>query len=233
MANRKVVGRHSVFEVLKVRPYAVTKLCVSERIESKKWFKEFMALSKRLKVPVQTKKEGFFTSLAENAQGIMCEVNEEPAWPDLNQDKVFILALDKVEDPHNLGAIMRTAWLLGVDGILISDRDSAPLSATACKVASGGAEHIPLRRVKNLKNEISEMKDLGFWSYALALDEGAQKLGEVTQSEKTILVAGAEETGIRPSLIEDSDFKVYIPQADPAASLNVSVSVALGVWALK
>jgi len=233
MGSRTVVGRHSVIEALKVRPGAVSNLCVSEAFESKKWSGEFMALAKRAQIKVHIQKEKHFNKLSQVAQGVACEVHEDPEWPDEQSESLFLLALDGVEDPHNFGAILRTAWLMGVDGVLLPEKESAPMTPTVCKVASGGAEHVPVMRVKNLKTEIESLKKVGFWSYALAVDEAAQDIKSVVKSEKTILIAGAEENGIRPSLIKDSDFKVYIPQTDAAASLNVSVSVAVGVWALK
>lgn len=231
--NRTVAGRHSVVEVLKIRPEAVTALYVEENFESKKWSDEVISLAKRHKIQLISKKEGFFNKLCGNAQGVACEVNSGPEWPNEDSEKLFLLALDSVEDPHNLGAILRTAWLMGVEGVMISDKDSAPLTATACKVACGGAEHVPVLRVKNIKNELDDLKQKGFWSYAMAVDDTAQDIKEVPKSDKTILIAGAEEKGIRPTLIKASDFKVYIPQTDSTASLNVSVSVAVGVWALK
>lgn len=233
MASRTVVGRHSVMEALKVRPSSVSNLCVSESFESKKWSGEFLALAKRANLKVQVQKEKYFNKLAQVSQGVSCEVHADPEWPDQKSEKLFFLALDGVEDPHNFGAILRTAWLMGVDGVLLLDKESAPMTPTVCKVASGGVEHVPIMRVKNLKNEIADLKDKGFWSYALAVDENAQSIKDVVKSEKTILIAGAEENGIRPTLIKSSDFKVYIPQADAGASFNVSVSVAVGVWALK
>lgn len=233
MASRTVVGRHSVMEALKVRPQSVSNLCVSEAFESKKWSGELLAFAKRAHLKVQVQKEKYFSKLAQVSQGVSCEVHADPEWPDEAGENLFFLALDGVEDPHNLGAILRTAWLMGVDGIMLPEKESAPMTATVCKVASGGAEHVPIVRVRNLKNEISELKDKGFWSYALAVDENAQSIKDVIKSEKTILIAGAEENGIRPTLIKNSDFKVYIPQQDAAASFNVSVSVAVGIWALK
>lgn len=232
MANRIVAGRHSVLEALKIRPDAVSAVYIGENFESKKWSAEVSVRAKRAQVSLSPKKESFFNKLSQNAQGVACEVTADPDWPNEDQEKLFILALDAVEDPHNLGAILRTAWLMGVDGIMISDKDSAPLTPTACKVACGGAEHVPIMRVKNIKNELEDLKQKGFWSYAMAVDDTAQDIKEVPKSEKTILIAGAEEKGIKPSLIKASDFKVYIPQTDPSASLNVSVSVAVGVWSL-
>lgn len=233
MANRVVAGRHSVIEALKVRPSSVKAVYIDESFEFKKWKDELIDLAKRAKVQLVQRKESFFNKLCQNSQGVACEVEHSPEWPDEDQENLFFLALDGVEDPHNLGAILRTAWLMGVDGIMISEKESAPLTPTACKVACGGAEHVPVLRVKNIKSEIAGLKDKGFWSYAMTVDEGAQDIKTVTKSAKTVLIAGAEEKGIKPSLIKDSDFKVYIPQADAAASFNVSVSVAVGVWALK
>ncbi len=233
MANRIVVGRHSVVEALKVRPEAVIAIYVDEQFEFKKWKDELEGLSRQAGVQLVKRKESFFNKLSQNAQGVSCELSSGPEWPDEDREELFFLALDGVEDPHNLGAILRTAWLMGVDGVMVSEKESAPLTPTACKVASGGAEHVPVLRVKNIKNEIADLQAKGFWSYALAVDEGAEDIKQVTKSKKTILIAGAEEKGIKPSLIKSSDFKVYIPQTDAAASFNVSVSVAVGVWALK
>jgi 23S rRNA (guanosine2251-2'-O)-methyltransferase len=232
MAIRTVAGRHSVVEALKVRPNKVSKVFVDDKFNSKKWSDDVINLIKKNRIRPTEKKQSFFTKLCQNSQGIACEVTEDPEWINEDAENVFILALDSVEDPHNLGAILRSAWLLGVDGVMVSDRDSASLTPTACKVASGGAEHVPVLRVKNLKQEIDALKQKGFWSYAMTVDQHAQKISEVTKSEKTVLIAGAEEKGIKPSLIKSSDFKVYIPQTEVDASLNVSVSVALGVWSL-
>ena len=121
---------------------------------------------------------------------------------------------------------------MGVDGVLLPTKGSASITPTVAKVASGGLEHVPILKVKNLKQEIEELKEEGFWSYALSVDETAESLDKVKTSEKTILIAGAEEKGIKPTLIKSSDFKVFIPQKEADASYNVSVSVALGLWSL-
>jgi 23S rRNA (guanosine2251-2'-O)-methyltransferase len=227
------VGRHSVFEALKVRPQAVSKVFASSALENKKWSDDLKSLCKKNQVPLVTKKESFFNNLCQNHQGLSCEVTEEPRWPDIEKEKLFLLALDGLEDPHNLGAIVRTAWLMGVSGILLSSKGSASITPTVSKVASGGLEHVPILKVKNLKQEIEDLKQYGFWSYALSVDENAEPLNKVTKSDKTILIAGAEEKGIKPTLIKSSDFQVFIPQKESEASYNVSVSVALGLWALK
>ena len=230
---RVAVGRHSVFEALKVRPGSVTKVFISQSLATKKWAEEFEELCKKNHIKTVIKKDSFFNNLCQNHQGLSCEVNQEPEWPDMEREEVFLLALDGIEDPHNLGAIIRTAWLMGVEGVLMPSKNSAPIGPTVSKVASGGLEHVPILKVKNLKNEIDELKKQGFWSYALAVDDSAESLNKVKTSKKTVLIAGAEEKGIRPSLIKDADFKVYIPQQRVDASYNVSVSVALALWSLK
>lgn len=232
MSHRVVAGRHSVTEALKVRPHAIKEVFIDERFEAKKWADEIKGLAKKNKIPMVKRKDAFFEKLCQISQGVSCEVLEDPAWPDEAQENLFILALDGVEDPQNFGAIIRTAWLMGVDGILTPLKESVGLTPTVTKIASGGTEHVPIMKVKNLKNEISDLKDQGFWSYALAVDESSESLKSVRKSKKTIMIAGAEEKGIRPTLLKSSDFKVYIPQSDPEASFNVSVSVALGIWSL-
>jgi len=232
MKARIVTGRHSVIEALKIRPHAIKEIFVDDRFESKKWSNEIMSVVKKNKIQIIKRKDSFFEKLCQISQGVACEVFENPEWPDENQEKLFLLALDGLEDPQNFGAIIRTAWLMGVDGILTPTKESVGLTPTVAKAASGGTEHVPIMSVKNLKNEIEELKKQGFWSYALAVDKNSESLKTVRRSQKTILIAGAEEKGIRPSLMNSSDFKVYIPQTDPEASFNVSVSVAVGVWSL-
>ncbi len=232
--SRVAVGRHSVFEALKVRPKAVTKVFVSSSLESKKWSSELLKLCKSNNLQVVTKKESFFNNLCNNHQGVSCEVSQNPEFKDFSKkDKSFILALDGVEDPHNFGAIIRTAWLMGVDAIFTPTKGSASLTPTVSKVSCGGLEHVCVHRVKNLKQEIEDLKEMGFWSYALNVDDRAEALNKVKTSDKTVLIAGAEEKGIRPTLLKESDFQVFIPQQKSDASYNVSVSVALGLWALK
>ncbi len=230
--KRVVVGRHSVLEALKVRPKQVTQVYVDQNIETKKWWPELEGFCKKNKIQIVIQKAQFFSKLTHNSQGVACDVNAGPEWPDESAEKISILALDGIEDPHNLGAIIRTAWLMGVDGILLPQKESAPLTPTVSKIASGGMEHVPIRKVVNLKTEISNLKKEGFWSYALYLGEESQDISKVVKSEKTIVVAGSEEKGIRPGVLKESDFKVVIPQKDSAASLNVSVSVGVALWSL-
>ena len=230
--SRSVVGRHSVFEALKVRPHAVSRVYASESLETKKWALDLKTLCKKNQISIVMRKESFFNKLCQSHQGLACDVDEDPAWPDTTKEKVFLLALDGVEDPHNLGAIIRTSWLMGVEGILLPSKGSASITPTVSKVASGGLEHVSILKVKNLKQEIETLKKNGFWSYALSADESAEPLNQVKTSYKTVLIAGSEEKGIKPTLIKGSDFRVFIPQQESEASYNVSVSVALGLWVL-
>lgn len=229
---RIVPGRHSVFEVLKVRPESVSKVFFDGK--EKKWTSDLKEVCRKHSIPIINKKESFFNDLCQNSQGIACESTGGPQWPSHEREQLFILGLDGIEDPHNLGAIVRTAWLLGVHGILVPQRQSAFLTSTALKIASGGAEHVPLKRVNNLKTEIESLKnDFGFWVYGLCLGSGAQKLDKVKKSDKTILVAGAEEKGIRPGIESSLDFRVTIPQEDSDASFNVSVALGIAMWGLR
>lgn len=230
--KRVVVGRHSVLEALKVRADKVSKVYVDQNISTKKWWKELEGICKKKKVQIVNQKESFFSKLTQNSQGVACDVHESPEWPDEDNEKVCILALDSIEDPHNLGAIIRTAWLMGVDGILLPKKESAPLNATVSKIASGGMEHVPIKKVVNLKNEIADLKKDGFWSYGLYLGDESQDISKVVKSDKSVVIAGSEEKGIRPGVLKEADFKVIIPQKDPTASLNVSVSVGIALYTL-
>ena len=134
--------------------------------------------------------------------------------------------LDQITDPHNLGAILRTAWLLGVKALILSDSRTVSLTPAATKVASGGAEHVPVETVASLPQTLSDLKQKGFWIFGLAAG-GQQRLWTVKIPDKVVWVIGAEGSGIRSSVAKFCDELISIPQSDKEASFNASVASAL------
>ena len=138
----------------------------------------------------------------------------------------LIVALDGVEDPHNLGAILRSAHAAGADAVLVPERRSAPLSDTVAKASAGAIEYMPVCRVKNLNRTLKQLKDAGFWVYGL--DERAKQTysrGDYTRS--TALVLGGEGKGLHRLTAERCDVLIRIPVAGRIASLNVSVAAGV------
>lgn len=141
----------------------------------------------------------------------------------------LLLALDGVQDPHNLGACLRTAEAVGVDAVILPKDRSASLTAVARKAAAGSAERVPLIAVTNLVRSLERLKELGYWVTGLA-GEASDSLYAVDLTGPTVLVMGAEGEGMRRLTRETCDRLVKIPMTGKAESLNVSVATAVCLY---
>lgn len=138
----------------------------------------------------------------------------------------LILALDGVEDPQNLGALLRTAEAAGVDGVLFTERRSAPLSAVAIKASAGAAEHLRLARVVNMVRALEALKEKNIW--CVGLDErGAQDYDQYDFTSNTVIVLGREGAGLHDLVRRTCDHLLRIPMGGKVASLNVSAAGAV------
>jgi 23S rRNA (guanosine2251-2'-O)-methyltransferase len=138
----------------------------------------------------------------------------------------LIVLLDGVEDPHNLGAIVRTALAAGASGIVIPERRAAGLSDTVERASAGALAHLPVARVKNLVRGMEEMKEAGYW--LVGLDERAEKsYTEVDLRASVGVVLGSEGEGLHELTRKRCDFLVSIPTTGPVRSLNVSVAAGI------
>ena len=146
-----------------------------------------------------------------------------------NSSQAFILILDGVTDPHNLGACLRSADAAGVDAVIVPKDRAVGLTATVRKVASGAAERVPLIQVTNLARVLRDLKDAGLWTVGLA-GESDQNLYESDLKGPIALVMGAEGEGMRRLTKEHCDFLVYIPMAGSVESLNVSVAAGVSLF---
>ena len=141
----------------------------------------------------------------------------------------FFLALDGVEDPHNLGALLRTADGAGVDGVLLPERRSAPVSAAVAKVSAGASEHVRIARVTNLVRSLEQMKKSNIW--IVGLDErGTPDYTEFDFNIDCVLVLGREGAGLHDLVKRSCDYLLRIPMAGNVPSLNVSVAGAVVMY---
>lgn len=138
----------------------------------------------------------------------------------------FIVLLDELEDPHNLGAILRTADATGVHGVLIPKRRSCPLSGTVAKTSAGAVEYVPVARIGNIGQTIERLKKLGFWVVGADM-EGEKRYYESDLSGPLAIVIGAEGKGLGRLVKEQCDFLVKIPMCGQINSLNASVACSL------
>ncbi|MEK6554604.1 MAG: 23S rRNA (guanosine(2251)-2'-O)-methyltransferase RlmB [Bdellovibrionota bacterium] len=183
---------------------------------------------------VHSREETALNKIAPSHQGVAVFMKDSPTF-DLeeldadDQEKVIIMALDEITDPHNVGAILRSAWLMGVKALLVPEHRAGHLTPSVIKVASGGAEHVPMIVVKNLVQDLKYLKDKGFWIFGLA-GEGRATLLKTRVHEKIVWVVGSEEKGIRSSVRGVCDELVQIPQTSSEASFNASVASSIALY---
>lgn len=138
----------------------------------------------------------------------------------------LILVLDSIMDPHNLGSIIRTAYCMGANGVIIPEDRAAHVTAAVYKSSAGSVDQIPVSRVVNLAQSLDDLKERGFWIFG-ADAHGGRNLREVDFNCSVALVLGGEEKGIRPLLKKKCDFLINIPIAGNFDSLNVSVAAGI------
>lgn len=166
-------------------------------------------------------------------QGIVAQINDfnyssldEIIHSSLKSESPLILILDEVTDPHNFGAIIRSADAFKVDGIIIKDRNQVEVNSTVYKVSTGAIDHVKIAKVSNLNNAIKTLKKNGYWIYAAA-GEGALEYHKQNYNGKNVLIVGNEGVGISRLVRENSDFIIKIPMMGEINSLNVSVATGI------
>jgi 23S rRNA (guanosine2251-2'-O)-methyltransferase len=145
----------------------------------------------------------------------------------------LLIALDGVEDPRNLGAILRSAYLLGAHGVIIPDHRAAQVTPVVAKASAGASELIAVAQVGNLVRALEEIRELGLWRVAVAATPEAQPIATIDGTLALCLVLGAESSGVRPLVAKNCDFHAIIPMADgrgAIGSFNVSVAAALALY---
>lgn len=171
-----------------------------------------------------------------NTQGVIAIRSEQKFY---NLDEVIeesknrkyplILILDSIQDPHNVGAILRTAECCGIKSIITTIHNSAPINQTVIKTSAGAIEHLKICQVNNLANTIDELKEKGFWVIGSALKDSKNYL-EVDYKIPIAFIVGNEEKGIRKLTADKCDFLVHLPMYGKIQSLNVSVATGIFLY---
>lgn len=220
-----VYGRHAVFHLLKAgrrRPYHLYLLRGSERVDD-----PAVGLARERQIPVEVREASFFAKW-EGAQGILVESDPYPFRP-LEHLLTFktVLICDGLQDPQNLGAVCRSAFLLGAGGVVITENRAAPISAGVCKAASGAVEYLDIARVTSLAKALEQLKKGGFWVYGA--DPGADKVLYREQfPEKVGVVIGGEGGGLGRLVRERCDILLKIPMGRAEiGSFNAATAAAL------
>ncbi|MFN7826065.1 MAG: 23S rRNA (guanosine(2251)-2'-O)-methyltransferase RlmB [Pseudobdellovibrionaceae bacterium] len=228
---RPIVGTHAIREALQVHPSGLVQAWIKQGWESSTELRELEELFRSQKVKIEVKPEPLLHKLSQSHQGAALFSTWQPEldWNSLQQKETSkILVLDGIEDPHNLGAIIRTSWLMSVDAILIPQDRAVGLTATVHKVACGGAEHVPVVEVTNFSNILEDLKKLNFWVLGLS-HKGKGTLFKQKLPAKVVWVIGAEDKGLRTATERACDELIGIPQVSAAASYNASVAAAIAL----
>jgi len=166
--------------------------------------------------------------VAEGACGEYVTVEDILAVSQKNGTKPFIIICDEIEDPHNLGAIIRTAETSGADGVIIPKRRSASLNATVFKTSAGAASYVPVARVSNLASCIDTLKDNGVWIYGT--DASGTDYSETDFTGGVALVIGSEGFGMSQLIQKKCDFMIKLPMLGKINSLNASVAAGIFMY---
>ena len=251
-AKEWVYGIHAVSELLKQHPQDITELLVQKergdrRIDEVKALADAAgvamtvlpgaALEKRLQSAGKQSKPGKKTAkLAHQGVAALCTLPDRrgsekdlDALLDGLDGPPFLLVLDEITDPHNLGACLRSADAAGVHAVIVPKDNSAPLNMTVRKVAVGAAERVPLIAVTNLSRTLKQLQERGIWVSGAA-GEATQTLYEADLAGPLALVMGSEGKGMRRLTREHCDFLLSIPMHGSVSSLNVSVATGVCLY---
>lgn len=234
--SRVIVGLHAVEAILKQHPEQIEQIwCDSSRKDKRLQVVQTLAQRFEVRLQLCDKKTLDQQSPNDRHQGVVAIVKGEAIHNESYLEELitrldrppFLLVLDGVQDPHNLGACLRSADAAGVDAVIAPKDRACGLTATVSKVASGAAETVPLIHVTNLARTLRMLQDNGVWVVGTSL-EGAQ--GDLYQADLTgplAIVLGAEGSGIRRLTAEVCDSLIYIPMRGSVESLNVSVATGV------
>ncbi len=228
-----ISGVHSVREALKNRS-GIERILIAKGTGGPR-IQEIVEAARTAKIPVRFEARDQLDRLASTQahQGVIAVggVFEYAQLEDLSPDARLVVVLDGVEDPHNLGAIARTAHCAGADALILPERRSAGVTDTVLKAAAGALEYLPVIRVVNLNRALDQLRERGFWIYGL--DERGQQHHDATDyATPTAFVMGGEGHGLHELVRKNCDQLIRIPMAGKIESLNVSVAtgVVLFEW---
>ena len=225
-------GIHPVAEALRAN-HPLDRILVAQGAGGPR-LQEIIDLARRAAVQVRFEPRAALDRLAgfPAHQGVVA-LGAAKAYADLDQaaSSQLVVVLDGVEDPHNLGAIIRTAHAAGAGSIVVPERRAAGVTDVVAKAAAGALEHLPVARVTNINRALEDLKKRGFWIYGLD-ERGAETYDQVRFATPTALVFGGEGDGLHELVRRHCDALVRIPMAGRISSLNVSVAagVVLFEW---
>lgn len=226
-----LTGFHAVEEAL-AAGYPLDRILVARGLHGNR-IQKLLELARSRNVPVRFEDRAQLdrASGAEHHQGVVAFAASRAALEiedllDSAGESCLLVLLDGIEDPHNVGAIIRTALAAGAAGLILPERRAAGLTDTVARVSAGALAHLPVARVKNLARAMEQLKEAGFW--LIGLDERAEKsYTHIKYGGRAAIVMGSEGSGLHELIKKKCDFLVSIPTTGPVRSLNVSVAAGV------
>jgi 23S rRNA (guanosine2251-2'-O)-methyltransferase len=228
-------GINAVAEALKASPGNIERICI-ERGQKNPRIQEIVEMARQNHVRISFEERSWLDrkSGGSRHQGVVCfaaEMATLDAEDILEQAKSpgLLIVLDGIEDPHNLGAILRSAEAAGVDGVFLPQHRSATLSATVVKASAGATSHIKLARITNLAQLIESLKKKGFWVAGLDADSD-KSIWQADLTVPTALILGSEGSGLHRLVKKKCDYIVSLPIRGAVSSYNVSVAAGIALY---
>lgn len=217
-------GYHPVREALRHRPHEVVRVLVSAARTGRRR-EEIAEACERHGVPFEVVPEGTLARIAGPAHnGMAAEVRSEGAVAPAAGDPELVVLLEDVQDPRNLGALLRVCEGAGVGRVLIRDRGAAPVSPTVTKTSAGATEWLAVERITNSGVELERLKKAGYWVYGT--DAGGEPPWEVDLTGPVVICLGGEEKGLRARTRQICDRTIGLPMAGRVGSLNIATAAA-------
>lgn len=231
-----VYGTNPVLEALESSGSNVRRILVA-RGKGGSRLNEILQLARSEGVPVVFEPIDALDRKAkgEKHQGVLAEISEitySSLEDILGVAPKLLLLLDGVEDPRNLGAVLRTAEAAGVDGVLLPHRHSCGITPAAVKTSAGAALHLKVCRIGNVAQTLDQLKERGFWTVGLDL-EGEEGFDQLEPNLPLVLVVGGEDRGLRRLVRRKCDFLIRLPIFGNVSSLNLSVAAGIAIYAIK
>ncbi|WP_044018793.1 23S rRNA (guanosine(2251)-2'-O)-methyltransferase RlmB [Thermoanaerobacter italicus] len=231
-----IFGRNPVMEAIKSGK-EIEKIYVSKTAKGN--ISKIINLAKEAGIVVSTTDNETLSKLAgsQNHQGIVAlsavyqyfEVEDLLEYAEQKKEKPFLLILDEITDPHNLGAIIRSAEAFGVHGIIIPKRRAVGVNATVVKTSAGAVEYMKIAKVSNINNTIRNLKERGLWIIGTDVN-GGKSFEEIDYDFPVALVIGNEGKGVSKLVLQNCDFVVKIPMKGKINSLNASVAASILIY---
>lgn len=232
-----IYGRNAVYETLRAGRRRIYRLRLAQGIQPSSQLEKAQQIASNKKLPVEQVPRRELDGLAEGHQGVVLQADEYPYVPfsqlldragDSSRPPFFLL-LDTLQDPQNLGTLLRTAEAVGVNGVVLPQRRTATVTPAVVNASSGASEHLLIVQ-HNLAQVIDELKKANVWIIGLEGGEGSQPVGQVRLDGALALVVGSEGEGMRRLVRESCDVLLRLPMQGKIESLNAAVAGSIALY---